>query len=76
MKVEEVLATSNKLLRPLDINCLIGDASKAKKILKWLPKTKLNKLVEIMVRIDLKRWENHLKGKIFPWDAINDPLLY
>ncbi|MBU1152827.1 GDP-mannose 4,6-dehydratase [bacterium] len=31
------------------VNCLIGDASKAKKVLNWEPKTKFGELVELMV---------------------------
>jgi len=40
--------------RPAETNILIGDASKAKKILKWVPKIKFNQLVELMVDADLK----------------------
>ena len=36
-------------LRPLEVNTLLGDSSKAQKILKWKAKIKLNKLVEEMI---------------------------
>ncbi|MDD5431394.1 MAG: GDP-mannose 4,6-dehydratase [Candidatus Omnitrophica bacterium] len=45
--------------RPAEVNLLIGDYSKAKKILKWKPKVKFNELVKMMVEEDLKR----LRGK-------------
>jgi GDPmannose 4,6-dehydratase len=72
----ELVCQSDQLKRPLDVNYLCGDASKAKKILGWVATTKFEKLVELMVETDLRRWNNHLKGKIFPWDAINDPGVY
>ena len=39
-----------KLYRPADVNNLIGDCSKAKKLLGWTPKTSFKDLVEIMVK--------------------------
>ena len=72
----KVVLRDRRLLRPIDVNSLIGDASKAKEILNWEPKTKFEKLAKIMVQKDLQRWNDHLKGKIFPWDAINDPQAY
>jgi len=48
---------------------LRGDYSKAKKKLRWKPKTLFKKLVKIMVEKDIERWEKWLKGEYFPWDA-------
>ena len=62
-----------KFFRPLDINCLRGDNSKAKKELGWEPKTKFNDLIKLMVNEDFKRWKMFLDGKIFPWDAPQYP---
>jgi len=47
---------SNKVphMRPAEVDYLIGDASKAKKILGWKPKTSFEGLVEMMVKADLK----------------------
>jgi GDPmannose 4,6-dehydratase len=72
----DVLVHNEKYFRPLDVNRLIGDASKAKEILGWEPKVTFKELVRIMVQKDFDRWEDHLNGKIFPWDAINDPGAY
>lgn len=36
-------------LRPLEVNTLLGDSSKARKILKWKSKISLNKLIEEMI---------------------------
>ncbi len=67
---------SKKFFRPIELNCLLGNSSKAKEVLNWQARTTFRGLVDIMVDKDLQRWQDHLNGKIFPWDAINDPLLY
>jgi len=41
--------------RPQEVNYLKGNNSKAKKILKWKPKTNLDQLVQIMVEEELKK---------------------
>jgi len=61
--------SSKEYLRPLDVQYLRGDYSKAKKKLGWKPKTKFSQLVKIMVKEDISRWERWLKGEYFPWDA-------
>jgi GDPmannose 4,6-dehydratase len=40
--------------RPTEVDLLIGDSSKAKKVLKWEPKTRFTELVKIMVDADLE----------------------
>ena len=55
------------------IHYLQGDFSLAKKKLAWEPKVKFDRLVEIMVKEDLQRWQKWLKGERFPWDAPNYP---
>ncbi|MBI2043105.1 GDP-mannose 4,6-dehydratase [Candidatus Pacearchaeota archaeon] len=57
--------------RPYEVPYLKGDYSKAKRELGWKPKTSFKELVKLMVESDLNRWDNHLKGKIFSWDAPN-----
>ena len=44
--------TDNELFRPAEVDVLIGDASKAKKKLGWLPTTKLPELIREMVQSD------------------------
>lgn len=61
--------TNERFLRPLDVNFLQGDCSKAQKKLGWQPKVKFDKLAEIMVSEDLERWRRWVKGERFPWDA-------
>ena len=64
------IKSSKENFRPLDVNFLKGDYSKAKKILGWKPKTKFKELVKIMVEEDISRWERWLKGEYFFWDAV------
>lgn len=44
--------------RPAEVDILIGDASKAKKILKWKPKTTFKELVKIMVESDFNFYKS------------------
>ena len=44
-----IIEISPKLIRKNDYKLLIGDSSKAKKFLKWKPKTNIHKLVKIMI---------------------------
>ena len=69
----DYVKVDKRFLRPLDVPCLVGDYSKAKKLLGWEPKTRFNELVKIMVEEELSRWERWLKGERFPWDAPNYP---
>jgi GDPmannose 4,6-dehydratase len=64
---------SDRFFRPLDVNFLQGDYSKAKQKLNWEPKVKFDRLAEIMVKEDLSRWQMWQKGKRFSWDAPNYP---
>jgi len=68
-----VVVQGKQFMRPLDVNCLCGDATKAKNVLGWSAETTFEKLIEIMLQEDLQRWKEYLDGKVFPWDAINDP---
>ena len=43
-----------KYYRPAEVELLLGDATKAKKVLGWESKTSLDEIVKIMVDYDLK----------------------
>lgn len=45
-----------RFMRPAEVDYLIGDYSKAKKVLGWEPKTKFKDLVKIMVKYDIYRY--------------------
>ena len=70
---EDYVKVDKRFLRPLDVNFLQGDCSKAKQKLGWEPKVKFDELVEIMVREDLEHWRRWQQGEHFPWDAPNYP---
>ena len=44
-----------KLIRPAEVELLVGDSTKAKKILGWKPEITFEKLIEIMIKSDLKK---------------------
>jgi GDPmannose 4,6-dehydratase len=44
-----------KFYRPAEVELLIGDATKAKQVLGWAPKTSLEELCAMMVEADLRR---------------------
>jgi GDPmannose 4,6-dehydratase len=50
--------------RPAEVDLLIGDASKAKRVLGWEPKTRFKDLVKLMVDADLKTLEDQLAGRV------------
>ncbi|NPV01308.1 MAG: GDP-mannose 4,6-dehydratase [Brevinematales bacterium] len=47
-----VLEIDQQFYRPAEVNLLVGDASKAKRLLNWEPKVKFNELIEIMMKSD------------------------
>jgi GDPmannose 4,6-dehydratase len=52
---EKYVLTDPRFLRPAEVDHLIGEGSKAKRILGWEPVTSFEDLVEMMVRADLER---------------------
>jgi GDPmannose 4,6-dehydratase len=54
---DAIIEIDSRYLRPLDVEFLQGDASKAKKKLKWAPKVKFKELVRIMVDADIRNLE-------------------
>lgn len=52
---KEVVRVNPKFHRPAEVDLLIGDASKAERVLGWKPKTTLEELCRLMVDADLRR---------------------
>lgn len=50
-----------QFFRPVDVNYLLGDPSKAKKRLGWVPKTAFKDLVRMMVEADLEKYKDPMK---------------
>jgi GDPmannose 4,6-dehydratase len=70
---QKYVEVDERFLRPLDVDRLQGDCSKARQKLGWEPRVKFDNLVEIMVQEDLRRWKRCQKGEAFPWDAPSYP---
>jgi GDPmannose 4,6-dehydratase len=50
-----VVSNHPKYMRPAEVDYLIADSSKARKVLNWKPKTTFKQLVKMMVNSDLER---------------------
>ncbi|MFC2144845.1 GDP-mannose 4,6-dehydratase [Actinomycetota bacterium] len=57
---EKYVKIDPQFLRPAEVDLLVGDSSKAEKVLGWKPKVNFKKLVEIMVKADY----DYLKKKL------------
>ena len=53
-----LVACDKEYFRPLEVDTLLGNSSKAKRELNWKPKTSLKELVNEMVDYDLKKLTN------------------
>ena len=53
-KKEPIIECDKNYFRPLDVNTLLGDSSKAKKLLKWKPKIDITMLIDEMIEFELK----------------------
>ena len=49
-----IIKVGKRYFRPTEVDTLLGDARKAKKILKWKPKNTFNQMVKEMVECDYK----------------------
>lgn len=52
---KEYVRIDPKFQRPTDLDLLVGDAGKAKKILKWEPKKTFQEMIQEMVEADIQR---------------------
>jgi GDPmannose 4,6-dehydratase len=58
---EIIIKVDKRYFRPTEVETLLGDATKAKKILNWHPKTTFEQLVKEMANEDLKLAKNETK---------------
>jgi GDPmannose 4,6-dehydratase len=52
-----------KYYRPTEVDLLLGDATKAEKVLGWTPKTDFNSLVKEMVNEDIRSVKENTNDK-------------
>ncbi len=62
LNYEEHVVVDERFFRPAEVDLLVGDYSKAKKILDWKPVTSFEDLVAMMVEADLALLQGRLKG--------------
>jgi len=62
MDWRKYVETDPRYFRPAEVDYLLADASKARKILGWEPTVKFTQLVRIMVEADIKELEARLRG--------------
>ena len=62
LNYEEHVVVDERFFRPAEVDLLVGDYSKAKKILNWKPVTSFEDLVAMMVDADLALLQGRLKG--------------
>ncbi len=59
---KKYVAIDKRYFRPTEVDCLLGDGSKARRLLKWKPKVTFKKLVRMMVDSDMQWIEKKLYG--------------
>ena len=50
-----IIECDKKYFRPAEVNTLLGNCKKAKKLLKWKPKHSFNSLINDMINHEIKR---------------------
>jgi GDPmannose 4,6-dehydratase len=65
---EKYVEVDEKYLRPAEVDYLLADPAKAKRVLGWEPKTTFEELVRIMVDADVQMLEEELSGKLVRQD--------
>lgn len=58
---KKYVKTSKEFMRPAEVDFLIGDSSKARKVLGWKPQVSFKELVKMMVENDIKLLEKNSK---------------
>lgn len=62
-KGEVIVSVDPFYYRPAEVETLLGDPAKAKRVLGWEPKTSFDTLVSEMLETDLKKAKNELNSK-------------
>ena len=53
-KDQIIIQVDKKYFRPSEVDYLLGDSTKAKKLLGWKPKIDIKKLIKLMLDEDMK----------------------
>ncbi len=65
---QKYVEIDQRYYRPTEVEHLRGDASKARQILGWQPRTRFDELVDIMVDADMRQLEDELAGRLVSID--------
>ncbi len=60
---KKYVVTDKKFYRPAEVELLVGDYRKAKRVLGWKPRIKFSELIKMMVDYDLMRVQQQIQGK-------------
>lgn len=60
LSLEKYIQVNKSLLRPNEVDDLLGDASKAKSLLGWTPSVNFDELIDEMLESDLRLIRNSL----------------
>jgi len=63
LRIEDHVVRDERFLRPAEVDLLVGDSSKARRVFGWEPAVKFEKLAELMIESDLELAERELRGK-------------
>jgi GDPmannose 4,6-dehydratase len=55
---DAIIEIDPRYFRPTEVEYLLGDSSKAKKQLGWVPKVRFEELIKMMVDTDIKELED------------------
>ena len=61
---EQYVEVDPRYFRPAEVDHLLGDATKARKVLGWEPRTRFDDLVKIMVEADMQLLDDELSGRL------------
>ena len=57
-KKKFIIECDKTYFRPLDVENLLGNSNKARRVLKWRPRININKLIDEMLKYELKKIDN------------------
>ena len=59
---ENYVVINPKFVRPAEVDILLGDSTKARRVLGWVPEISFENMVDRMLTHDLRRYENEVKS--------------
>jgi GDPmannose 4,6-dehydratase len=61
--IEKYVKRDEKFVRPSEVDLLVGDSTKAREVLGWVPRVSFRELVQIMIENDLRIEKQRLVEK-------------